>query len=333
MAEGSIVSEFVCADCGEDEIFYVDTFYNVGICKHCCEVHKKLKTTDDHIKYISEVNKGSIQNDSVNLELEKFLPSIPIKQGKGMHEAIRRKFIFEKYNKQTFATESLYNSSESSKCKMSGYLLKKGKQGDRWKYRFFVLQNGILEYFLDNQSVPKSSLQVNKLSMLIQTLENHSYQLTMNYLPESSTSRTYYLTFTAVNELYNWYFAILSAQLFEIVAPEVAIQTSTQVKSGFVYKIGTGKFDRWRKRWVTLNKGHFMYFSNEQSPYPKGEFDILTKEQGFDIKVGEVGHIVPAPNQHTFIIVTPTRAYKFCAENQMELVAWTDVIRSIILQK
>ena len=323
--------KLVCADCGEKEIVSVDILYSVGICDKCSAVHKQLRKTDKQIKIISDVSKESIQNDSVNQELEKFLPSIPLKQGKGMHESIRKTFIYNKYNGKTYAIESQYNSFASSAGVMSGYILKKGKQGGTWKYRFFVLKNGCLDYFVDDQVVPKSSLELDKLTMFLETLENGTYQLTINYVSESSKSRTYYLNFTTAKDLYNWYFAILTAQSF--VVGKVDIYSSQQIMSGYLYKVGTGKLDRWKKRWVTFNKGHLMYFPDKKSPYPVGEFDISGKEQGYDVIVGDVEHILSAPNKHTFRIVTPSRVYKLCAENQLELEEWIEVIRNIIQGK
>ena len=318
--------QLVCADCGDEELVSVDIHYNVGICDKCCDVHKKLKTTDQHIIGISEENRNLIQNYSVNQELEKFLPSISLKQGKGMHESIRKVFIFQKYNSKMFAIESNCNNFEPSAGVMSGYILKKGKKGGVWKNRFFILKNGRLDYFVENKLVPKSSLEVDKLSMLIETLENDSYQLTINYIPESSTSRIYYLIFTTIIDLYNWYFAILTAQSIEMVD----MHPSQQIMSGYLYKVGTGKLDRWKKRWVTLNKGHLMYFPDKQSPHPSGEFDISGKEHGYNVEIGGIKHIVSAPNKYTFRIITPSRVFQLCAENQLELEAWIEVIKNVI---
>ena len=322
------LSGLVCADCGEKELVSVDILYNVAICENCSAVHRQLRKTDEQIKRISEVSRDSIQNVSVNEELEKFLPLIPLKQGIGMHESIRKIFIFHKYNSRTYAIESHYNNFEPSAGVMSAYILKKGKQGRTWKYRFFVLKNGCLNYFVDDNFVPKNSMEVDKLSMLVETLENDTYQLTVNYLPGSSRSRTYYLTFTTAKDLYNWYFAILTAQSF--VVGRVDMHPSPQIMSGFLYKVGTCKLNKWRKRWVTFNNGHLMYFSEKDSPHPVGEFDIGGKDKGYDVRVGDVDHIVSAPNKHTFCIVTPSRVYKLCAENQLELNSWIEVIKDTI---
>ena len=319
-------SELICADCGSSDPIFIDTCYGVIICDKCNEIHAKLKTDDSHIISVLDMpnfndilfSKKRLEN---NDELEKFLPPIGIKTGKKMPDIIRQSFITQKYIKQTFANQAQYDRFQPSPGELRGYLLKKGKKGDKWRFRCFVLKDGKLEYFVDNNIVPKGSLMVDKMSMQVETLANESFLLKLNYLPESSSTRTYYLKFTTEGELFDWYFSILVAGYLSKVE-KIRSQPCAERYAGFLYKVGSGKMDRWRKRWMTIENGHLLYYSDKDSAYPKGDVDVGKVGEGYEVRVGDVDHHISAPHSHTFRLVTPKRVYKFSAESQHELDTW-----------
>ncbi|KAI6654966.1 Arf-GAP with dual PH domain-containing protein 1-like isoform X2 [Oopsacas minuta] len=215
---------------------------------------------------------------------------------------------------------------------MEGVLEKKGKDKSLWKSRHFVLTPVSIKYFLETgQSEPKSCLPVSQLEIHLEMCDRTRSCLVLTHLSDSGASgRKYYVRTAGGDLLFDWYFALLTAQ-----SAKDSFSSSSQMdvyRMGNLYKAGAQSFDMWRLRWFSLNGAHVTYSSEKLSAKPRGDFMMGPMSKGFKVESG-VTHRIPAPTSFTFQVLTGGRTYKLCAETAEERDSWIDAFsRSISLQ-
>ena len=279
-------------------------------------------------------------NIKVNGRQERFLPAYYPKQGESTPQDIRKEFITHKYVKETFCTHGAFLKYVPGTGRMEGVLEKKGKDKSVWKPRHFVLTPLSIEYFIEGgHSEPKCRLPLCQLELHLEACERTRSCLVLTHLSDTGSSgRKYYVRAAGVDLLFDWYFALLTAQAAKTAmyygtmsraGVGVVSEAKSVSKSGQLYKVGTHSFDIWRKRWFSINQTHVTYSANKLSALPQGDFTLGPPEKGYKVEVG-VTHKMPAPSSYTFQIVTPERTYKLCAETSEERDSWMHAFYCVI---
>ncbi|KAI6654967.1 Arf-GAP with dual PH domain-containing protein 1-like [Oopsacas minuta] len=330
-----------CADCNSENPKYYNPNYQIFVCMSCAQIHEEIQCKrgtlkSQRLEVLSEGKKGQAVrgegNVKVNGKYERFLPLYYPKQGDMTPPDIRKEFITHKYVKETFCTNGNYLKYTPASGGMEGVLEKKGKDKSLWKSRHFVLTPVSIKYFLETgQSEPKSCLPVSQLEIHLEMCDRTRSCLVLTHLSDSGASgRKYYVRTAGGDLLFDWYFALLTAQsakdskhrgtLSRAVVGLVS-QSKKVSKSGQLYKVGTHSFDIWRKRWFSINASHVTYSANKLSALPQGDFMLGPDYEGYAVEMGAT-HKMPAPTKYTFQLVTPDRTYKLCADTYEDRESW-----------
>ena len=338
-----------CSDCNSENPQYFNPNYEIFVCRNCAQIHEEIKCKKGKLKSVKTETlsedrlRGALSgqgNVKVNGRQERFLPAYYPKQGDMTPQDIRKEFITHKYVKETFCTHGAFLKYAPSTGRMEGVLEKKGKDKSVWKLRHFVLTPLTIEYFTESgHSEPKCRLPLSQLELHLEECERTRSCLVLTHLSDTGVSgRKYYVRTAGVDLLFDWYFALLTAQaakaaIFYGTLSRAGVGVVSEAKSvsktGQLYKVGTHNFDMWRKRWFSVNQTHVTYCANKLSALPQGDFKLGPPENGYRVEVG-VTHRIPAPTSHTFQIVTPERTYKLCADTSEERDSWLHVFSCVI---
>ena len=320
-----------CADCNTANPTWYDFHQGVFVCTQCSGVHRGLPSKGVRVKSVDLDNwtqeevrevENKEDNKSVNERLEKFLPAYYPKQGERTPQDIRKEFITHKYVKETFCTHGAFLKYVPGTGRMEGVLEKKGKDKSVWKPRHFVLTPLSIEYFIeDGHSEPKCRLPLSQLELHLEACERTRSCLVLTHLSDTGSSgRKYYVRAAGVDLLFDWYFALLTAQAAKstfLSPPPV-----TGSKLGTLYKVGVHSFDLWKPRWFSLQGTRVTYSTDKLSAVTQGDFVLYPADR---VEAG-VTHKIPPPTKFTFQVVTLTRTYKLCAETAREREEWMDAI-------
>ena len=332
----------VCADCGFADPDWCNIRVGVLVCKTCAGIHRGLAT--NRVKSLKldswtaeEVDK--VIGNGMNQELEKYVPGFYTKPTPSSQTALKESFIISKYDGRLFESEKRLKESSIGVGEKSGFLHKKGKNKEAWKPRFFVIKNTKLEYYIKiDDTNPKAQVPIKDIGVSLEEIHVNMFAMAITYFQESSCSRNYY-AYSDNNLLtIEWYYTILSAQnkMLDGADSTLSIEGSMICsgmylqKSGYLYKPGPAAKDAWRKRWFFFNKGYLSYFKEKLDAHPKGEIKIGRRANGFEVSAGETDHQKQAPYEHTFILQTPSRNYKLCAETRDEMVSWVKLLNQVV---
>ena len=336
-----------CADCNSDNPNFFNPNHQIFVCRECAQIHETLSYQKGRLKSVrlDTMSKDKQQqaivaegNISVNGKLERFLPVYFPKQGEATPPDLRREFITHKYLKGTFCTHASFLKYGPASGRMEGLLEKKGKDKSLWKPRYFVLSPLSIEYYLEfGQTEPKSRLPLSQVELHLERCVRERSCLVLTHLSHAGVSgRKYYLR-GEPSQLFDWYFAFLTAKAARDSAYNGTLaravfgvsQSKSAFKSGNLYKVGTHLFDLWRKRWFSINGTHITYCSSKLAAMPQGDFVLGPGYKGYRVETG-LSHKVPPPTRFTFQIVTPDRTYRLCAETEEDRDTWVEAIESAI---
>ena len=327
-----------CADCNADNPLWYNFHQGVFVCTQCSGVHRGLPSRGVRVKSVDLDNwtqeevlevASKEDNKSVNERLEMFLPAYYPKQGDMTPQDIRKEFITHKYVKETFCTHGAFLKYAPSTGRMEGVLEKKGKDKSVWKLRHFVLTPLTIEYFTESgHSEPKCRLPLSQLELHLEECERTRSCLVLTHLSDTGVSgRKYYVRTAGVDLLFDWYFALLTAQAarFNFLSPAPV----KGARLGTLYKVGAHSFDLWKPRWFCLQGTRVTYSTDKLSAAIQGDFRLCPADR---VETG-VCHKIHPPTKFTFQVVTPSRTYKLCAESAQEREGWIEAfVRAISSQ-
>ena len=339
-----------CADCGSLDATWFNFHLKVFVCVNCAGVHRGINLEGVRVKSV-ELDKWSVAevaeaensggNDTMNEQLESFLPYFYHKLGAITAPEIRKEFILHKYVKHTFRNLEHFSQYLASAGKLVGSLEKKGKDKSVWKERHFILTPLHIQYYIEKgQSVAKGAIPLSQLEFHLETHEFAPSCLVLNQLTASGVSgRRYYVRGLRSGrdsaQLFDWYFALLAAHSatedtsIGLFSAQPQLGPEFTRKSGNLYKVGAHRADLWKERWVVLNGSHLTYSKDQMSHAPQGDIRIGSADQGFRVEAG-TNHLVRAPTRFTFQLVTPSRTYKLCADSSDDMNGWLETFARII---
>lgn len=189
-------------------------------------------------------------------------------------------FIRAKYERKEFSGTVLpaYTSG-----KLEGFLMKKGKEDNRYFPRKFVLSDTdyTLRYFVKEDKNPKAILRVSEINVVFARQfkkDVHKNTIQISYLPPTNSTRHLFLYHDDAEVIVNWYNSIRCCKLsyLQIAYPHAnesdlgSILTKDFAKEGYLMKTGPKPEDKYRKRWFTLDNRKLMYSVDPLDSYPKG---------------------------------------------------------------
>ena len=308
----------VCADCNDKNATWCDLKYGCYLCIECAMMHKELadgsivKSLQHDNMTGEELNK--VVGNAESERLDCYRPDFYLKPIPSSLYIIKYEYVQDKYKRQLFG-EDTADFYCGFKTERSGLLQKKSKNHEKgWKLKYIKLKEELLEFY-DKQedNNPQTSLLLTQIDICLQVVEGKPYSISISPLHMEGKKRVYYIHGETNRETSEWYYSILAMQ--HSLSEEdrqrnrVHVNTSRKApKSGFLYKTGTSKKGRWRKRWVMVVGGELLYFEDETSPEPKGNFGLNNHDCIID---GMGGFKTAAPTEFTFTIKTPKRDYRF----------------------
>ena len=326
-----------CADCNQDNVSWCDMKYGCYLCIECASIHKQLADGGQHeVKsfHLDEWTDKELERASGNQESDKLEFCRPVYYLKPEPQSLyilKHEYIQDKYNRKLFTSDDISIDCYGLK---SGVLFKKGKSNESWKQRYFRIQQGVIEYYLKRGDTnPKCALQLENIDVAIQPLPGKPYALAISHTSQEENTRTYHVYADTNRETIEWYYAILAAQYMQTISKsETIYEIKEHSKSGYIYKTGSKRKDKWRKRWLTVINGRAQYFEDETSSRPKGEFELETNGE-FSVVDGTLGHKVTPPTVYTFTVKTPKRDYKICVSSEEDKQSWMQQFERAIKPK
>jgi len=282
-----------------------------------------------------------IGNRKAKLDYEKRIPACYRMPRSGDPQILLEQWIRGKYERRDFSRTDMMPSFTLGR--MEGYLMKRGKEDNRYHPRKFILNEAddTLRYFVKEDSKnPKAILRISELNVVFaRQFKNdfvHKNSIQLTYLTSSNSTRHIYLYHEEPEMIVNWYQAIRCAKLhyLQIAFPMMSESeliphlTNDFAREGFLMKTGPRPTDAYRRRWLTLDSRKLMYHDDVMDPLPKGEVFIGHSLDGYHVRVGVSGDF--KDTGFTFCVKTPERIYHFSATTSMERDLWISEIQKII---
>ena len=327
----------VCADCNEKNVTWCDLKYGCYLCIECAMMHKELADGSNvksfQLDELSEEEKKHVIGNAEAESLDSYRPDFYLKPNPKSLYIIKYEYIQDKYKRKLFCKEvqDFYCGFKGQKC---GLLQKKSKNNEKgWKQKYIQLKEECLEFYDKQEDTgPKSSLQLSQLDICLQAVEGKPYSISISHTQEGELKRMYFLHGDTNRETSEWYYSILAMQ--HSLSEENRQRKRAHVKSnrkisksGYLYKTGSGTKGKWRKRWVKVVSGNVLYFEDETSSFPRGEFVLKASDSILD---GMSDFKTTPPTDFTFTIKTPKRDYRFCAPSEEEKAAWIQYLKKTI---
>lgn len=335
--------------------FFVDVeyaSYNLGIflCGICSQIHRSLGTHISKIKHLSldywedsQIKQlMDIGNKKAKLEYEKRIPAcyrLPKSNQPHLHILLEQ-FIRSKYERREFASSRQMPSFTLGR--MENYLMKRGKEDNKYHPRKFVLNEAddTLRYYVKEEKSPKAILKVSDLNVVFarqfktDMVQKNCLQIT--YLSSSNSTRHIFVYHEDSEIIINWYQAIRCSKLqyYQVAYPNanesdlLPLLTRDFAREGFLYKTGPRPTDAYRRRWCTLDGRKLMYHNEMLDGFPKGEIFIGHSLGGYHVRVGVAGDF--KDQGFSFSLFTPERIYNFSSATSQDRDEWMNVIQKQI---
>lgn len=226
--------------------------------------------------------------------------------------------------------------------RMENYLMKKGKEDNKYHPRKFVLNENddTLRYYVKEDKNPKAILRISELNVVFARQFKsdmvHKNCLQISYLSSGNSTRHIFVYHDDSEIVVNWYQAIRCAKLhyFQIAFPNaneselIPLLTKDFAREGYLMKTGPRTTDAFRRRWCTLDSRKLMYHNDVLDGFPKGEIFIGHSIGGYHVRVGVAGDF--KDQGFCFAIFTPERIYNFSATTSHDRDEWMNAIQKII---
>ncbi|XP_070501618.1 arf-GAP with dual PH domain-containing protein 1-like isoform X1 [Chironomus tepperi] len=336
-----------CADCGRKEVEYASYNLGVFVCSTCSQIHRSLGSHISKIKHINLdyfedsqlYNLMDIGNRKSKLEYEKRVPACYRIPRYNDPPILLEQFIRAKYERKEFSGTILpaYMSG-----KVETFLMKKGKEDNRYFPRKFVLNEAddTLRYYVKEDKNPKAILRVSELNVVFARQWKkdmvHKNTLQISYLSPTNSTRNLFVYHEDAEVIVNWYHSIRCSKLnyLQIAFPHanesdlVSILTRDFAKEGYLMKTGPKPEDKYRRRWFTLDNRKLMYSIDPLDGYAKGEIFIGYKMDGYSVRPGVAENY--RDEGFSFSLFTPERIYTLSATSSHERDDWMNEIQKII---
>lgn len=292
---------------------------------------------DSQIKQLMDIG-----NRKAKLEYEKRIPVCYRQPKTGEHhlQILLEQFIKSKYERREFA--SLRQIPSFALGRMENYLMKKGKEDNKYHPRKFMLNEAddTLRYFVKEEKSPKAILRISEINVVFarqfKTDMVHKNCLQITYLSPNNSTRHIYVYHDDPEIIINWYQAIRCAKLhhLQIAFPNAneseitPMLTNDFAKEGYLLKTGPRPTDIYRRRWCTLDNRKLMYHNDILDGFPRGEIFIGHSLCGYHVRVGVSGEF--KDQGFTFSLFTPERIYNFSATTSIDREEWMNEIQKII---
>ncbi|XP_061715352.1 arf-GAP with dual PH domain-containing protein 1-like [Cydia pomonella] len=334
----------VCADCGADDPDWAS--YNLGIfiCMRCASIHRGMGAHISKVKHLkldrwedSQVQRmRDIGNIVARNKYEERVPPCYRRPTKNDPQVLIEQWIRAKYEREEFCHPERQSYLSGT---MEGFLMKRGKEDNRYQLRKFVLNESedTLKYHVKENKEPKGILKLSELNVAFAPSkigQMNSMQLTFM---KDGTTRHIYVYHEDPEVINCWYMAIRCAKLHLL---QVAFPSTPQsdlilrlpkdfAREGWLWKTGPRSSDAHRRRWFTLDQRKLMYHDEPLDAYPKGEIFIGHESNGYCIKVSNTGNGCKEA-RFSFQLVTPERTFCLAASSHEERAGWLVVLQQAI---
>ena len=338
-----------CADCRKLGPMWCNLCLGVIICEECVRIHESITEINDRIVKIEDYNWtereiDKLRGNEVNRELEKHVPSYFVLPSPGVERVYEEIYVRAKYVTKLFTSLRVQKLNSSTSGVKSGNLL---------YIHTLPLDGSVIWYpqylSLDDREVNVYSsrtalepIYTMRLADLVVKIEEEEGTITkglafIHFYKQGTCPHTYYF-FTDPKETIDWYYAIQSAQSnlerkkTQTIRNNFAASTTLN-RTGYVYKTGSRVGDKWRKRWFVVRDTTVCYFKNKDSKKPRGVFTLCGHTSVSKVDSGPLYYTQKSPTPHTFLVITPARIYRMCAENSLERDEWVNLFESILYLK
>lgn len=251
------------------------------------------------------------------------------------HRVLIEQWIRAKYDRLEF---SVHDRPGYISGHMEGFLMKKGKEDQRYQPRKFILSEAddTIKYHVKETRDPKAVLRVSELNVAFAPAKlQHAHSMQLSYMKDGST-RHIYVYHDDPETIHNWYMAIRCAKLhrLQLVYPHageselVELLTRDFAKEGWLSKTGPRPSDGYKRRWFTLENRKLMYHDEPLDAYPKGEIFLGHHVEGYSIRVGAQ----PGARDQgfSFALRTPERTYNLSAASEADRDEWIALVQKVL---
>ncbi|XP_049778513.1 arf-GAP with dual PH domain-containing protein 1-like [Schistocerca cancellata] len=332
-----------CVDCGSKGPEWAS--YNIGIfvCTRCAGIHRSLGAHISKIKHLKldrwedcQVERmKSVGNINAKAKYEENVPPCYRRPVEGDPQVLVEQWIRAKYEREEFCHPGRQKYISGY---MEGYLMKRGKDDNRYHPRKFILSEAedTLRYHVKEKKDPKAIIRLSELNVAFSPEKiEHANSLQLTYLKEGTT-RHIYVYHDSSQVIVDWYMAIRCAKLHRLQVAYPAASESELVdhltkdfaREGWLWKTGPKSSDSYKKRWFTLDNRKLMYHEDPMDAHPKGEIFLGHMLDGYSVRVG----VPPGAKdlKFSFTLRTPERAYHLSAETEDDRDEWIQVITKVL---
>ncbi|KAI1292247.1 Arf-GAP with dual PH domain-containing protein 1 [Halotydeus destructor] len=217
--------------------------------------------------------------------------------------------------------------------------MKRGKKGDKFAPRTFILSHNIgeLSYFIKaDDKKPKATIKVANLNVSYSE-KTHKNGLQLTYLKGGATRSIFvYHEEENTKAAVDWFLAIRATKLkhLQIAYPtkrpeELAdYLTIDFMKEGYLWKKGPRTNDAYRKRYVVLDSRKLMYLDSRHDAFPLGEIYLGENSEGYTVSKG--GDTNSKTYPHGLVLMTPERTWHFGSETEEDRDSWIEALNRVI---
>lgn len=343
----------ICADCGEKNPQWASVNFGVFICINCAGIHRSLTG-------LSASKVRSVRLDSWTPEMVKSLVEVGNSKAKERYEAkvppcwlppkpdsrqiCLEQWIRAKYERMEFIEEIEEVKRPYITGTRQGPLIKRKKDADEWKSRWFVLSHDYLSYYLCYQDrAPKAAIPLSHLNVTLQVPgleERNNMMLIAFYDHKTRKTRNIFVYSESGKEIMNWFCAIRMAKirLLQETFPERPLEIIRQKASrdflchGYLEKTPPLQ-SKWQKRFFVLDQNSLRYYNRPTDPLTTGEIILGSGNDGYS-----VSEDVPAKltsGMYSFMLHDPNRAnggYPLMAESEDSKQQWMACLKYAIAE-
>ena len=338
----------LCADCKAPEPTHCNVCVGVFICNSCARIHESIPEINDRIVRIDTYEWSieeveELKGNSINNELEKIVPPYFVRPTPGEERVYEEIYARAKYVTKLFENISVQKLNPSTSGLKTGNLLfieTLPLDGSViWYPRYLSLECQELNVY--QSRIGLEPILTIKLDDLVVKMEQEKNTVTkglafIHFFQKGTCPNTYYF-FSDPKETIDWYYAILCAQSHsdrKQRADRNKFAASTTLnRAGYIHKTGSRINDKWRKRWFVVRDTTVCYYKTKDSHKPCGVFTLCGNTRVSKIESGPFYHTRKSPTPNTFLVCTPGRIYRLCAESKEDEEEWIRLFENILFLK